>query len=382
MDLQLTHQHEADRAEFRDFVDREIVPHADRFDLEERIPRDTIDHVAARGYFGVSIPREYGGRGSDMITYGLLHEEIGRGCSSLRSIITVQGMVAHAIGRWGVPAQHDAWLPPMAAGRRLVAFALSEPEAGSDPQAIACAATRRRGEYVLNGRKKWITGGQIADAFLVIARAEGKPGAWLVDRDAPGLTISPIRGLLGVRASMLSELTFSDCRVPGERLVGRLGFGLSHVAFSSLDHGRYCVAWGAVGIGQAALRASLDYAGTRRQHGVYLKDHQLIRRMLSDGLTNLAAARLLCYQAACRRDAGDPRAVIDTFMAKYFASTMARRAADDCVQIHGASGCSGDYPAQRYLRDAKIMEIIEGTTQLQQLTIAQGPYEDVYEKVH
>jgi alkylation response protein AidB-like acyl-CoA dehydrogenase len=180
--------------------------------------------------------------------------------------------------------------------------------------------------------------------------------------------------MLGVRASMLAELHFDGCRIPADRLVGRVGFGVSHVGFSALDLGRYSVAWGCVGIAQACLDASMCYTRRRTQFGAYLKEHQLIRRMITDMITNVKAARLLCFQAGHLRDAGDPRAVIETLIAKYFASTAATRAADDTVQIHGGNGCSSDYPVQRYFRDAKIMEIIEGSTQIQQLTIAKYEY--------
>jgi glutaryl-CoA dehydrogenase (non-decarboxylating) len=175
---------------------------------------------------------------------------------------------------------------------------------------------------------------------------------------------------LGVRASMLAELHMEDCRVPKENLLGRVGFGFSHVASSALDYGRYSVAWGCVGIAQACLEACLRYTDERQQFGAYLKDHQLIQQMITDMITNVKAARLLCYQAGFLKEAGDPRAVMETSIAKYFASKAAVQASSAAVQIHGANGCSSAYPVQRYLRDAKIMEIIEGSTQIQQITIA------------
>jgi alkylation response protein AidB-like acyl-CoA dehydrogenase len=182
--------------------------------------------------------------------------------------------------------------------------------------------------------------------------------------------MKPILGMLGVRASMLAELHLDGCRVPQENLVGREGFGFSHVASSVLDHGRYSVAWGCVGIGQACLEASVRYASERKQFGAVLIDHQLIQQMITEMITNIKAARLLCYQAGYLRDLGDPRAIMETSIAKYFASTMVTHLTSDAVQIHGANGCSSEFPVQRYLRDAKIMEIIEGTTQMQQITIS------------
>ena len=222
---------------------------------------------------------------------------------------------------------------------------------------------------MLDGHKKWTTFGQLAGLFLVLAQCEGKPTAFLVERESPGLAVRPLQGVWGTRASMLAELTFAGCRVPRESLLGRIGFGLSHVLAAALEHGRYSVAWGAVGIGQACLDACRSYTAERRQFGVPLADHQLIRRMLTDMIVDVRAARLLCLRAGWLRDQRDPGAFMETMAAKYFASTMAVRAANDAVQVHGANGFSDDYPVGRYLRDAKVTEIIEGSTQIQQITL-------------
>ncbi len=376
MTLLLTSAQQAARDGFRQFVVDSVAPNAAQFDREERLSDAVLREMAARGYFGLTIPDAYGGLGADMTTCGLLHDEIGRGCSSVRSVLTVHGMTVAAILRWGTPAQCQRWLPPMARGDVLGAFALAEPLAGSDAQAVTTTAVASGSGFRIDGVKQWITSGQIADVYLVIARCDGQPAAFLVPHDAPGLAISPVQGMLGLRAAMLAELTFEGCEIPAAALLGRVGFGVSHVAFTALDYARYTVAWGCVGLAQACLDASMRYAAERRQFGAALKDHQLIRRMLTDMITNVRAARLLCSQAAALRDAGDPAAVIETLIAKYFASTAAHRAADECVQIHGAVGCSQLSPAQRYLRDAKIMEIVEGTTQIQQLTIAKYMFQD------
>ena len=357
------------RADFRAFADAHVAPFADGFDREERLPRGVIEETARRGYLGATLPEAYGGGAMSMVTYGLLNEEIGRGCSSLRSLLTVHGMVAHAVARWGSKELRARWLA------RLAAFALTEPDVGSDARAVETSARPSQGAYVLTGRKRWVTFGQIADLFLVFAQCEGRPVALLVERDTPGLSIEPIKGMLGVRASMLAELSFEDCRVPRENLVGREGFGFSHVASAALDLGRYTVAWGCVGIAQACLEASLAYAGARRQFGALIKEHQLVRRMLTDMLTDVKAARLLCLRAGALRDAGAPEAIMETSVAKYFASGAAARAASDAVQIQGARGCSGESPVQRFMRDAKIMEVIEGSTQMQQITIAEYGYQ-------
>lgn len=363
------------RGEFRGFVDERVAPFADGFDREERMPRELINEVARRGFLGAALPEAYGGGGMSMVVYGLLHEEIGRGCSSLRSLLTVHGMVAHAVLRWGSKELRARWLPRLAAGELLAAFALTEPGVGSDARAVETSARAAEGGYVLTGCKRWVTFGQVADLFLVFAQCEGRPVALLVERSTPGLSVEPLTGMLGVRASMLAEVRFEGCRVPRENVVGREGFGFSHVASAALDLGRYTVAWGCVGIGQACLEASFDYAGGRRQFGAFLREHQLIRRMLTDMLTGVKAARLLCLRAGALRDAGAPEAIMEASVAKYFASTTAARAASDAVQIQGARGCSGDSSAQRLMRDAKIMEVIEGSTQMQQITIAEYGYQ-------
>jgi len=376
MNLELSSQQKRDRAAFRAFAEAEIIPHANRFDREERIPVELIKKLGRKGFLGMLLPKESGGRNADMITYGLLNEEIGRGCSSVRSLLTVHSMVAHAILRWGSQAQKEQWLPKLATGEVIAAFGLTEPHAGSDSQAMATTARLEGDHYVLNGRKKWITFGQVADLFLIFARCEDKISAFLIARDAAGLSAEPINGVLGVRASMLAELHLDACRTPKENRIDHAGFGFSHIATHALDLGRYSVAWGCVGIGQACLEASLRYAGERKQFGTYLRDRQLIQRMLTDMITNVKAARLLCYQAGYLKDKKDPKAVLETSVAKYFASTMVTKVANDAVQIHGANGCGSEYPVQRYMRDARVMEIIEGSTQIQQITIPTYPYQE------
>jgi alkylation response protein AidB-like acyl-CoA dehydrogenase len=373
--MEVNPRQRAEQAEFRAFVDQEILPVADLFDREEKIPSSLMEKLAHKKYFGPVIPEKYGGSGMDFVTYGLLHEEIGRCCSSTRSLLTVHDMVAQAILRWGSRRQKEYWMPRLASGEVRAAFALTEPNVGSDAKSIEMTATDTGAAYILNGKKRWITGGQTADLFLVIARSQEGPAAFLVERPNPGMRIEAISGMLGVRASMLAELHLENCRVSKDAIVGRAGFGFTHVVATALDHGRYSVAWGCVGIAQACLQACLRYTSRRKQFGVYLKEHQLIQRMITDMTTNLKAARLLCLQAGYLKEAGDPRSIMETSIAKYAASTMAFKAASDAVQIHGANGCSSDYSVQRYLRDAKIMEIIEGSAQMQQLMIAQYSYQ-------
>jgi len=376
MKLELTVAQRSARDEFRDFVAAEILPHADRWDREGAISRKVIDALRAKDYLGSNVVGKFGGVGRDMITYGLLTEEIARGCSSVRSLLTVHDMVSHAIQRWGSAEQRQSFLPALARGKLLGALALSEPNAGSDAGSVETTAADSNYGWVLNGHKKWTTFGQIAGLFLVLAQFEGQPTAFLVERETPGLTVKPLSGIWGTRASQLAEITFDDCTIPHGNLMGRIGFGLTHVIAAALEHGRYSVAWGAVGIGQACLDACRRYTSERRQFGVPLSDHQLIRRLLADMIVNVRAARLLCLRAGWLRDQRDPVAFMEIMAAKYFASTMAVRAANDAVQIHGANGMSDDYPVGRYLRDAKVTEIIEGSTQIQQNALPMFDFEE------
>lgn len=377
MKLELTSEQRAARAQFRAFVDEEIVPHADRWDREESIDLGLVDKLRARGYLGSLIPDGDRRPVLDMITYGLLTEEIGKGCSSVRSLLTVHDMVAWAVQRWGSREQKERFLPVMARGERLGALALSEPNAGSDAKSVETVAVADGDSFVLDGRKKWTTFGRIAHLFLVLAQCDGKPTTFLVERETPGFTVQPLHGIMGTRASLLAELKLEGCRIPKENLVGRVGFGLSHVLAAGLEQGRYSVAWGSVGIAQACLEACQRYAHGRTQGGALLSDHQLIRAMLTDMIVGSRAARLLCLRAGYLRDQGDPGSPAETMAAKYFASIVATKSAADAVQIHGANGCSTDYPVNRYLRDSRVMEIIEGSTQIQQITIPRFDFQEL-----
>ncbi|MBU7586539.1 MAG: acyl-CoA dehydrogenase family protein [Nostoc sp. TH1S01] len=378
MKIELTPQQKNYQAEFKAFADEEILPHAGEWDKKEFTPPELIKKIAQRGFLGAVLPQEYGGEGMDMISYGILNEEIGRGCSSVRSLLTVHNMVSQAICKWGSKFQKDYWLPKLATGEIIGAFALSEPNVGSDAKSVETTATFTGNAYILNGRKKWITYGQIADLFLVFAKCEGKPTAFLVEKNNPGLSVKPMSGILGTRASMVAELQFNNCEVSEENLVGKLGFGFAYIAASALDYGRYSVACGCVGIAQACLEACIKYTSDRKQFDVYLKEHQLIRQKITQMIANIKAARLLCYQAGYLKDINHPNSIIQTSIAKYFASTAATKIANDAVQIHGGNGCSSEYPVERYLRDSKIMEIIEGSTQIQEITIAESGYQDYF----
>lgn len=359
------------RHSVRAFAEQEVAPLAARCDEESRIPPRLIRSLAEKGFLGAGLPSDWGG-GMDALALGILHEEIGRASASVEGLLNVHNMASQALVRWGTRDQKRRWLPQLASGEKLAAFAITEPDVGSDAQAVRTTAAPVADGYLLKGRKRWISFGQIADVLVVLASCEGAPAAFLVERTSPGLSVEPIEGLLGCRGYMLAELSFRDCRVPASHLLGRPGLGFSHVASVGLDAGRYCLAWACVGLAQACLDACLDYARTRHQFGAPIGEFQLVQRMLADMIAGVRAARLVCQHAGALRERRDPAATLETCVAKYTASTTVTRIASDAVQIHGANGCGSEYPVQRYFRDSRIMELIEGSTQIQQTLIARS----------
>ena len=374
MRIEFTSQQKQRREVFRAFADEHITPFADLFDQKEATPPELIKAFAKAGLLGLVLPREYGGEDVDQISFGLLCEAVARSSASVLGLLTVHNMASQSILRWGTERQKQRWLPAMAKGEVVGGLALTEPEAGSDGAGITMLAERDGDGYVLNGEKSWITYGLSANLFVVFARLDDKPTAFLLEDHNPGLIRNPIKGMLGFRAANLANLVLEDCRLGVDSLLGKAGMGFTAVGNFSLDHGRYSIAWGAVGLAQACLEAARSYTATRKQFGKPIRDHQLIRRMLTDMMTEVKAARLMCLHAGFLKQEGDPAATVDTNMAKYYASRVANRVASDAVQIHGGNGCSEAYPVQRYFRDAKILEIIEGSTQIQQLLI--GKYAD------
>ena len=376
MQIELTSAQKEARRRFRAFVDEHIRPYAAQWDRDEAVSPKVIEQLRIRGYLGVPLRRFEGGD-MDPITYGLLTEEIARGCSSVRSLLTVHDMVSLGMCRWGNSELKAEFADPVANGEMICALALSEPEAGSDAASVRTEAQVENGEFVLQGMKKWTTFGQIADLFLVLARCEDKLAAFVVPAKTPGVSRKAMKGISGTRASLLAEIELKNCRIPKHYLVGKLGFGLSHVISTVLDHGRYSVAWGSVGIAQASLDACLNYTSQRRQFGCELREHQLVQRILTEMIVQTRAAWLLCYRAGYLRSIVDPGAYAETLIAKYFASRTAVHVANDAVQLHGANGISDEYPVGRYLRDAKVMEIIEGSSEIQQISIARCPLAEI-----
>lgn len=366
-----------DRAAARAFVDTHIAPYANAFERDARIPEELIERIGAAGLWAPFLSPALGGAGMDMVTLGAIHEEVGRGCSSVRSLLTVHTMVSWTLARWGSQAQLDQWARALASGSTLGAFCLSEPGAGSDAAGITTSAVPTGGGWTINGVKKWITNGQRADLYLVFARTETSIGAFLVPRDTPGVEASPITEILGTRGSMLAEVSFKDVSVGPEALLGPSGFTAGMVLTGTLDLGRYSVAAGSVGIIQACLDACTAYTSKRTVGGTAIREFPLIQAKVSDMLTDARAARLLVAEAGRLKDEGDSATLMATWVAKYFASVAAARHASEAVQIHGANGCGPDYPVARLYRDAKVMEIIEGSNEVQRITIAGEAYREM-----
>ena len=358
-------------ARLQAFVDAAIGARADEFDRASELPADVLAAIAHAGLLGATIPAAQGGLGLNPRGFGEVCEALGRASASVLSLITVHVMVSSALLRWGNASQKQRWLPRLASGELVGAFALSEADAGSDANGVRTTLTIQGDEVVVDGCKTWISFGRIAGLFLVVGQLEGRVAAILVERSTPGITIEPIDDVAGFRAGMLAEVRFADCRVPRANLLGSADFVLSQIVGSVLDHGRYSIAWGAVGLAQACLQASVEYAATRQQFGRPLQEFQLVQQMLTDMMVETRAARLMCLDAAAARTYRSPDMIVRTTAAKYFAARAADRAAASAVQIHGANGFSAKYPVQRFQRDARVFGVIEGTTQIQQVLIAQ-----------
>lgn len=370
MDFDLTDSQREVRARARRFAVERIVPIAAEIDKAQRTPPDILREIGEEGWLGAALPARWGGGEFDPLAYGMATEEVGRACSSVRSLMTVHNMAAQALSRFGTQEQQARWLPSLCTGERKIAFALTEPETGSAAVDIRCAAEETDVGFVLTGTKTWVTYGQVADLFLVFARDGEHPTAFIVERDMPGLSIEPINDAFGTRGSMLARLQFDRVIVPKTYRVGMKGAGISFVANTALDHGRFSVAWGATGIVRASLDACIVYSSQRKQGGRALIDRQLIRRQLTNILVLDTTARALCHRSAQFRRAGNPHAAAETALAKYHAADAAQKAADAAIKLHGGAGCSADYPVARYLRDATVAGIIEGTQEMHQISLA------------
>lgn len=353
----------------RKFVVQEIRPHAAEFDRQEAVSRALITKMADEGYLAAPFPREFGGLELDPISYGAMTEEVAKGCSSVRTLLTVHtSLVGETLLKWGTPEQKARLLPAMARGELIAAFALSEPDVGSDAKAVKTTYVREGSKYIINGQKKWISFGAIADILLVVAGQNGRTTTFLVD--ASKTTRTSIKGMLGVRGSHLASIHLENVAVSEEDVIGTEGQGFEFVVQSALDYGRHSVAWGALGVAQEALETMVTYSRARRQFGKPICNFQLVKGMIADAVVEIHATRALCNQMSSLRQNRDLNASAETLIAKHFAAKTAGKVASDAVQILGANGCSDAYPAERLYRDAKILQIIEGTSQIQQLMIS------------
>ncbi|MFJ1594568.1 acyl-CoA dehydrogenase family protein [Kitasatospora albolonga] len=376
MDLALGKEQEAVRKLAEDFVAREVAPHVVAWDRAENVDRSIVKKLGGLGFLGLTVPEEYGGSGGDHLTYCLVTEELGRGDSSVRGIVSVSlGLVAKTIATWGSEEQKRQWLPRLTSGEAVGCFGLTEPGTGSDAGNLATRAVRDGGDYVINGTKTFITNGTWADVVLLFARTNDSPGhrgvsAFLVPADTPGLTRRAIHGKLGLRGQATAELALQDVRVPAATLLGPEGKGFS-VAMSALAKGRMSVAAGCVGIAQAALDAAVRYAGEREQFGKGIAGHQLVQELLSDISVDVEAARLLTWRVADLIDRGQEFATAAS-QAKLYASEAAVRCANNALQVFGGYGYIDEYPVGKLLRDARVMTLYEGTSQIQKLIIGRA----------
>jgi len=357
------------RQVFAEFANQHVAPHAATADRTGELDPTVIRALRERGFLSGFLPTEWGGLGMDSVTYGVLTGEVARVCSAARTLLTVQGLVATAVLRWGSADMRRSLLPELASGRQLAAFALSEPRAGSDAGTLETQIRRSDGDLIISGEKSWVSFGQTADVFLLFGRSAEGVTAVLVPGGSRNLMREPVRTMVGARGAGMAHLKLDNCRVPAQSVVGRPGFGLSHVAAHALDYGRYSVAWGAVGIIDAALQACLKFARERPVRSALLKDQPLMRGRLTRMAASARAARLLCMEAGRLRDMNAVSATTETMIAKYFSSKSAVQAANEAVQIHGARGLLEEAGIERLLRDAKVTEIIEGSSDTLELLL-------------
>ncbi|QIP87262.1 acyl-CoA dehydrogenase [Streptomyces sp. Tu 2975] len=376
MNLELDEEQTAVRQLAKDFVDREITPHVVEWDRAENVDRGIVKKLGALGFLGLTVDEEYGGSGGDHLAYCLVTEELGRGDSSVRGIVSVSlGLVAKTVAAYGTEEQKRDWLPRLTSGEALGCFGLTEPGTGSDAGNLTTRAVADGGDYVINGSKMFITNGTWADVVLLFARTNDTPGhkgvsAFLVPTDTPGLTRRTVHGKLGLRGQATAELVLEDVRVPASAMLGAEGKGFS-IAMSALAKGRMSVAAGCVGIAQAALDAAVGYAKEREQFGKPIAHYQLVQELLSDIAVDVDAARLLTWRVADLIDRGEQFATAAS-QAKLFASEAAVRCANNALQVFGGYGYIDEYPVGKLVRDARVMTLYEGTSQIQKLIIGRA----------
>jgi butyryl-CoA dehydrogenase len=376
IDFELTDEQRLIRETARDFADREIIPVARENDRNEHFDLDLVRKLGEMGYLGPIVAEEYGGRGLDYLTYGLIVEEIGRGDSSARTVVSVQtSLVCSSIQRWGTEEQKHEWLPRLCSGEILGCFGLTEPDTGSDAANLKTRAEKTGGGWRISGQKQWISMGNHAKVAMVFAQTDPEKkhrglACFLVPTDSAGFSSGAIHGKLGLRASDTAELSLDGVEVGDEALLGEVGDGFK-VAMSALDSGRYSVAAGCVGICQGCVTASVEYAKERKQFDRPIASFQLVSAMIADMVVDTEASRALVWRAGWLKGAGKPNTT-ETSIAKLYATEAAVRSANTAIQVHGGAGYVDDHPVERYLRDARVTTLYEGTSQIQKLIIGRS----------
>ncbi len=374
MEFQLNEEQQMMQDMVREFAQNEVLPGAAERDEKCEYPKDLVEKVAELGLMGVAIPEDKGGAGMDYISYSIAIEEISKADAALGVIISVNNsLVCDPLVRYANEDQVERFLIPLASGQKLGAYALSEAQSGSDAANVKTTAIPDGDDYILNGQKLWITNGAASDVVLVFAMTDKEKGhkginSFMVEKGTPGFTVGKKEDKLGIRSSDTTELIFEDCRVPAANMLGKPGEGF-RVAMSTLDAGRIGIAAQAVGVGQASIDASIKFAKERQAFGKTISAFQAIQFYLADMQTKVDAARLLTWEASWKKDQGQPYGR-EAAMCKTFASETAVDVALKAVQIHGAYGYSKEFPVERFMRDAKITEIYEGTNEIQRLVIA------------
>lgn len=384
MDFRLTPEQQMVREMARDFVDKEVMPHAREWEEKGEIPRSITDKMAELGFMGAPTPVEYGGAGMDYVSFMLLIEEVGRGSSSLRTTMSVHISLAQShLLQFATEEQKQKWVVPLAKGIKHGAWALTEPNAGSDAANQQTTARKEGNYYILNGAKRFISDGGVADYVIVFARLPGTQKhegicSFMVEKGTHGFSVpkTETKTKLGLRASPTADLAFDDCKIPADHLIGKEGDGWNQAMYV-LNQGRLGVAAGAVGIARAAFEAAVKYSKERKTFGRQIAAWQLIKEMIAESAVDIDAARFLVLRAAQQKDLDEDN-TLAVSMAKLFGAQMAQRVTDRAVQIHGGYGFSGDFEVERYFRDARILGLYEGTNEIQKIVISDrilGPLE-------
>ncbi|MCL1992602.1 MAG: acyl-CoA dehydrogenase [Spirochaetes bacterium] len=374
MDFTLKKEQEVARELFRDFAEKEVAPLAQEIDEEERFPAETVKKLSRYGFLGIPFPKEHGGQGCDSLTYAICVEEMSRVCATTGIIVSAHtSLGAEPVFANGTEKQMQKYLVPLAKGERLGAFGLTEPNAGTDAAGQHTKAVLDGDSYILNGTKIFITNGGAADIYIIFAMTDKSQGtrgisAFIVERGFPGFSIGKEELKLGIRGSATTELVFENCIVPKENLLGKEGKGFN-IAMKTLDGGRIGVAAQALGIAQGAVDVTVKYVKERKQFGKTISSFQNTQFQLADMKARIDAARLLVYRAACSKDGGAPYSE-EAAVAKLFASETAMNVTTRCLQLFGGYGYTREYPIERMMRDAKITEIYEGTSEVQRMVIS------------